>query len=153
MNSEDRYDSLFQYYGDQYDIDWLLLKAQVKAESDFNPDAISRASAKGLAQFMDPTFAEWFDGTPGIQQKETSSRKLIDVRDPEDAIKAQAAFMSFLLKKYKGDLPKALAAYNWGMGNLKKWMKAAGKKLPEETENYIKSTIEFYKHYQKEVVV
>jgi len=58
-----------------------------------------------------------------------------------------------LLKKYNGDLTKALVAYNWGMGNLKKWMKYGGRKLPDETEKYIERVVRYHKKYEKEVLV
>ena len=63
----DKYDGLFKKYGAANNIDWLLLKAQVKAESNFNPNAKSPVGALGLAQFMKATWLEWQDGTPGIQ--------------------------------------------------------------------------------------
>ncbi len=58
MNAEDRYDSLFQFYAGQKAIDWLLLKAQVKRESAFDPNARSPVGAVGLAQFMPATWDE-----------------------------------------------------------------------------------------------
>ena len=69
MNKNNRYDSLFKYYGRENGINWVNLKAQAQAESgrNLNPNAESGVGAKGLTQFMDPTFAEWWDGTPGIQ--------------------------------------------------------------------------------------
>lgn len=152
MKKEDRYDSLFMFYGELYKIDWKLLKAQVKAESNFDPDAVSKAGAKGLAQFLKFTFEEHKDGKPGFSNlKYPMDNKLIDPRDPEDSILAQASFMSQLLNIYKGDITKALAAYNWGMGNLSKWMKVAGKRLPVETEEYIKRVLQFFKEYQEEI--
>ena len=63
-----QYDDLFQKFGLKFNIDWKLLKAQVRQESNFNPDAQNkRSGAKGLAQFMDKTWQEWCDLTPGIQ--------------------------------------------------------------------------------------
>jgi len=154
MKKEDRYDSLFQYYGDLKKVDWLLLKAQVKAESNFDPDAISWVGAKGLAQFMNRTYMEWHDGTAGIGKVEYPHKyKLIDPRDPEDGIFAQASFMSHLLKSYKGDIPKTLAAYNWGPGNVSKWIKGEKKRLPDETSKYIKRVMRYLKKYEKEVLV
>lgn len=61
MKAEDRYDSLFRYYASEHDHDWLMLKAQVKAESAFNAKAWNRRSgARGLAQFI--------SGSPPIQK-------------------------------------------------------------------------------------
>ena len=51
---ENKFDLLFKQYGEEFHIDPLLLKAQVKQESNFNPNTVNRVSgAKGLAQFMD----------------------------------------------------------------------------------------------------
>ena len=98
MNADDRYDSLFVIYGDRYNVPWKLLKAQVKQESGFNPDAVNKNSgATGLAQFMPRTWEEWRDATPGIQA-EIDKLKLLDMRDPEDAIHSQAAYMDLLIK-------------------------------------------------------
>ena len=112
MNPDDRYDSLIRFYGDQVGYDWLLLKAQIKAESNFNPHAVSRAGAEGLAQFMDATWREWEDGTPGIQPEPQEYSPF----DPEDCIRAQVHYMKWLLDFCGGDIEYALAAYNWGIG-------------------------------------
>ena len=60
MEIDGRYDSLLFYYGLKFNYDWMLLKAQVKQESRFNPDAINKGSqAKGLGQIIPGTFNEW----------------------------------------------------------------------------------------------
>ena len=152
MNSDDRYDSLFVIYGDRYQLPWKLLKAQVKAESDFNPDAVNKKSgATGLAQFMPRTWDEWRDGTPGIGVI-IDKLKLLDPRDPEDAIQAQAAYMDWLIG-VAGDGEKALAAYNWGIGNLKNCIAEHGDQwrdhLPDETRNYIEKIKRQFEEYSK----
>lgn len=152
MNSEDRYDSLLVIYGDHHHVPWRLLKAQIKVESDFNPDAANpRSGATGLAQFMPRTWEEWQDGTPGIQEI-IDRLKLLDPRDPEDAIKAQAAYMGWLIK-VAGDGEKALAAYDWGIGNLRKSIAEHGdawrEHLPDETKNYIEKIMKQFKEYSK----
>jgi len=140
---EDRYDSLFQYYGQVYQIDWRHLKAQARAESALDPDASSRVGAKGLTQFMDKTFQEWWDGTPGIQVVPTGKHP--DPFNPEQAIVAQAGMMAWLLKQTGIDWQLAWAAYNWGIGNLRDLMTAKKTRnyaylepyLPSETRNYV----------------
>jgi soluble lytic murein transglycosylase-like protein len=153
MNPEDRYDSLFRFYGEAAGVDWRLLKAQVKAESDFDPDARSRVGAAGLAQFMARTWDEWRDGTAGIQYDTPSvDLVMLDPRDPEDAIRAQAAMMAWLFRTVGGVLAEALAAYNWGIGNLRRlkmdhpasWRS----ELPIETRNYIARIDRFYADYR-----
>jgi soluble lytic murein transglycosylase-like protein len=77
-----------------------LLAAQIRAESGFDPTAVSPAGASGIAQFMPATAASY---------------GLTDPFDPERAIDAQAHLMSDLLKQF-GSPALALAAYNAGPG-------------------------------------
>jgi soluble lytic murein transglycosylase-like protein len=142
MDARDRYDSLLQFYAAQRRLDWRLLKAQVAAESDFNPDARSRVGALGLAQFMPATWAEWADGTPGVQPLSPSELMLLDPRDPEDCIRAQATYLAWLLARFPADtLHAALAAYNWGIGNVRAAMRDHGSAwldhAPLETRQYV----------------
>lgn len=163
MKAEDRYDSLFRYYGEQEKVPWLLLKAQVKAESGFDPDAVSKAGAVGLAQFMSRTFEEWRDGTPGIQDPTAEgpaglpvNPMLVDPRDPEDAIRAQAAYMRWLLDRFDGNTEAALAAYNWGIGRVKRAMAESGpewiNRLPKETHIYVARVLRNLADYEGETV-
>jgi soluble lytic murein transglycosylase-like protein len=155
MHDENLYDAIFQREAAKYNkVDWLLLKAQVKQESSFNPRAVSRCGAKGLAQFMPKTWKEWEDGTPGIQPLEESGidHAALDPMDPEHAIRAQAAYMGWLLKKFNGSIDEALAAYNWGPTALQKLIAEkpgigrAG--LPVETQNYIAKIRRYYDEFR-----
>ncbi len=76
-----------------------LLAAQLMAESNFNPFAVSPAGASGIAQFMPATAAAY-----GLR----------DPFDPEAAIDAQAHLMSDLLAQFGDRIELALAAYNAG---------------------------------------
>ena len=140
MEKNDRYDSLIQYYANKYNLDWLLLKAQIKRESNFNPDIPSPAGAVGLAQFMIGTWGQYGKGNRN---------------NPEESIKAQCKYMSYLLKLFKGDISLGLAAYNCGEGKVGKLRKIYGNafndivnKLPEETQKYVPAILEFYTKYQ-----
>jgi hypothetical protein len=82
-----------------------LLAAQLKAESDFNPNSVSPAGAQGIAQFMPGTAA---------------SLGLKDPFDPRAAIDAQAHLMHDLIRQF-GSIPKALAAYNAGPGAVQQY--------------------------------
>lgn len=84
----------------RYDISPALLAAQLMAESNFNPEAVSPAGAQGIAQFMPGTAAAY---------------GLDDPFDPAAAIDAQARMMSELLARF-GSIELALAAYNAGPG-------------------------------------
>jgi Transglycosylase SLT domain/D-alanyl-D-alanine carboxypeptidase/Putative Flp pilus-assembly TadE/G-like len=82
----------------RWNVSAALLAAQLMAESNFNPFAVSPAGASGIAQFMPGTAAAY---------------GLSDPFDPEAAIDAQAHLMSDLLEQF-GQVPLALAAYNAG---------------------------------------
>lgn len=148
MNAEDRFDSLFRYYAEQHSIDWLLLKAMAWQESRFNPDAVSPVGAKGLMQFMDRTWLEWRDGTLGIQ--DLPPRMHVNPYDPEDAIRAAAAMLAWLNRVFPHDIPRQLAAYNWGIGNV--FRRPRGGQLtlnavPQETAKYIVAITEKHAEY------
>ena len=61
MKAQDRFDSLLTYYAEEHGLDWLALKAQMLAESNADPKAVSRVGAQGLFQSMPAT---WSDITP-----------------------------------------------------------------------------------------
>ena len=137
MKKEDRYDSLFKYYAEEAGFtgkDWLMLKSQVKAESAFCPTAQSGVGAKGLSQFMDPTWKEWGKGQ--------------NVLNPEASIDAQARYMRWLLNRVT-TWECALAAYNWGIGNvLRVWQDPNWKsRLPQETKDYLERIERYYEEY------
>lgn len=98
-----------------------LLKSVAITESGGNQFAMSGAGAKGLFQFMDGTARDM-----GLRGN--------DVFDPEKAAQAAAKYLSQLLQANGGDLSKALASYNWGIGNVQKHGMAL---MPQETRNYI----------------
>ncbi len=85
----------------KWDVSAALLSAQLLAESNFDPSAVSSAGASGIAQFMPGTAAAY-----GLR----------DPFDPVQAIEAQAHLMSDLLKQFGGKPALALAAYNAGPG-------------------------------------
>jgi hypothetical protein len=90
-------------------------------ESRFDPRAVSRAGAQGLAQFMPRTAAEYGLRNPF---------------DPLAALPASARFLRALHDQF-GNLGLAAAAYNAGAGRIQNWL-ARRSKLPDETRNYVK---------------
>jgi hypothetical protein len=96
-----------------------LIRSVIRTESAFDPRAMSPAGARGLMQLMPATAAEL-----GVT----------DPFDPEQNIMAGTRYLRQLLDRYNGDLDHALAAYNWGMGNVDRHGLA---RLPEETRNYL----------------
>lgn len=111
-------DSLIQQAADQYGLDPAMFRRQLVAESGLNPNARSPAGALGVAQLM-----------PG-----TARALGVDPMDPSQAIPAAANYMRQNLNRFGGDVDKALAAYNWGPGNVSAKGMAA---LPPETQAYI----------------
>lgn len=98
-----------------------LLRSVAITESAGNPNAISGAGAQGLFQIMPRTGRDL-----GLRGN--------DAFDPMKAAGAAAKYLSQLLKANNGDLAKALASYNWGLGNVQKHGMAL---MPRETRNYV----------------
>ena len=120
-------DSIFQKASAQYDVPANLLKAVAKAESNFNPKAISGSGAAGVMQLM-PKTAEYL----GVK----------DIFDAEQNIMGGAKYLSELIKKYDGNTALALAAYNAGSGNVAKY---GGIPPFNETKNYISKVMSYTK--------
>ncbi len=101
-------------------MDRELLDTVARVESNRNPNAVSSAGARGVMQLM-----------PG-------TAKMYGVKDPhniEQNIMAGARYLKDMVKRFDGDTVKAIAAYNWGPGNVSKHGLA---KAPRETRDYIR---------------
>ena len=120
-------DSIFQKASAQYDVPANLLKAVAKAESNFNPKAVSGSGAAGVMQLM-PKTSEYL----GVK----------DIFDAEQNIMGGAKYLSELIKKYDGNTALALAAYNAGSGNVAKY---GGIPPFNETKNYISKVMSYTK--------
>lgn len=109
----------------RHGIDPVFFAAQIEQESGWNPNAKSKAGARGLAQFM-PATAKSFGVNP---------------LDPVASLDAGAKYMAQLTKKF-GDEDTARLAYNWGEGNVASYLKTGagnrGRALPKEAEEYNK---------------
>ncbi|MDD5284431.1 MAG: lytic transglycosylase domain-containing protein [Desulfuromonadaceae bacterium] len=112
----------------RYGVDVGLIKAVIKAESNFNPQAVSHAGARGLMQLMPAT---------------ARSLGVSDSFDPEQNVMAGTRFLSELLQRYNGNVDSALAAYNWGPGNVDR----RPDRLPGETRDYLVRVKQLYSSY------
>lgn len=116
-------DSIFEEASKEYNIPVNLLKAVAKAESNFRADAKSSCGALGIMQLM-----------PGT----ASSLGVSDPFDPQQNIMGGAKYLSGLLDQFDGDPSLALAAYNAGSGNVRKYN---GIPPFAETQNYVNKVL------------
>lgn len=112
----------------KYGVDVSLIRAVIKVESNFNPHAVSHAGARGLMQLMPAT---------------ARSLGVSDSFDPEQNVMGGTRFLKDMLRRYNGDVDAALAAYNWGPGNVDK----RPDRLPRETRDYLVRVKQLYASY------
>lgn len=116
-------ESYFQEAANLFGVDLNLLKAVAKQESNFNPSVVSTVGAAGIMQLM-PEAAQ--------------SLGVTNVYDARENILGGAKLLSQLLNTFGGDISLALAGYNAGPGNVKKYN---GIPPFEETQNYVKKVL------------
>ena len=117
------FDPLIKEASQTYRVPEKLVRAVIKAESNFNPQARSHAGAMGLMQIMPGTARDL-----GVRNP----------YNPRENIMGGTRYLREMLDRYNGSVPMALAAYNWGPGNLER-----GRSLPAETRNYIQTISRF----------
>jgi soluble lytic murein transglycosylase-like protein len=121
------YDNLIEYHASSKGIDPSLVKAVVKAESNFNPNAVSPKGAQGLMQLMPDT---------------AKLMRIGDPFNPEENIRGGTGYLKMLDELFKGDLELMLAAYNAGPTRVMEH----NMRVPpiEETKNFIKRVKQYY---------
>ena len=131
FHSTNKYDHFITDAAEQTGLDSHLLKAMIKAESDFDPRAVSRKGAMGLMQIMPENF------------------KMLDLKNPFDPwenIKAGARYFQQLYKRFNGQLALSLAAYNAGPTAVDQY-----KSIPpyQETEEYVRRVLRYYRTFKQ----
>lgn len=104
-----------------------LALSVARAESSFNQDAVSGAGAIGVMQLMPPTAQDLG----------------VNPYDLEQNIDGGVRYLGWLLGQFGGDQQKALAAYNYGIGNVK-----SGKSWPQETRTYVSRVLGYAGDHQ-----
>ncbi len=125
LKTTESMESIFREASERYGVDVNLLKAIGKAESGFNPQAVSSAGAQGVMQLMPAT---------------ARSLGVEDSLDARSNIMGGAKYIADLLERYQGDTVLALSAYNAGSGNVEKY---GGVPPFKETQNYIKKVLSY----------
>lgn len=127
---ERKYDYIINALCAKYNVQPAIIKAIIKTESDFDPYAVSRKGARGLMQLM---------------PQKASDLSVEDSFDPRQNLDGGIRHVCYLLKKYKGDVKLALAAYNAGETAVEK-----NNGVPPfvETRNYIRKVLRFRDRYR-----
>jgi soluble lytic murein transglycosylase-like protein len=119
-------DSAIEQAAARHNVDPNLVRAVVKVESNFNPNAVSRKGAMGLMQLMPSTARQLNVKNPF---------------DPEQNVDAGVRHLKQLLESYGGDIKLTLAAYNAGAGAV---ARSAGVPHYAETQNYVRRITNLY---------
>ena len=119
-------DAAIEQAAARHNVDPNLVRAVVKVESNFNPNAVSRKGAMGLMQLMPQTARQLNVSNPF---------------DPEQNVDAGVRHLKQLMENYGGDVKLTLAAYNAGQGAV---ARSAGVPHFAETRNYVKRITQLY---------
>lgn len=127
--SERELEPLIKRHSSQQQLHPALIRAVIKAESNFDPRAVSRAGAIGLMQLMPQTAVR------------------LDVRDmfdPDENVGGGTKYLRQLLDRFHGSLPLALAAYNAGENVVDRYQS-----LPpiDETRQYVRKVLRYYRTF------
>jgi soluble lytic murein transglycosylase-like protein len=127
--SERELEPLIKRHSSQQQLHPALIRAVIKAESNFDPRAVSRAGAVGLMQLMPQTAVR------------------LDVRDmfdPDENVGGGTKYLRQLLDRFHGNLPLALAAYNAGENIVDRYQS-----LPpiDETRQYVRKVLRYYRTF------
>ena len=121
LGSKENIEELILKYANENNLDADFVKAVVKQESGFNPNATSKCGAMGLMQLMPQT---------------ARALGVVDAYNPEQNIQGGVKYLKSMMTRFGNDPKLALAAYNAGPGAVQKY----GDVPPyRETQNYVKN--------------
>src|SRR5262245_42433748 len=124
------YEELIRSASGRHNVDADLIRAVIKAESDFNSSARSHKGAMGLMQLMPET---------------ARLHNVADAYDPGDNVEGGVRHLKMLLERYQGDVELSLAAYNAGSSAVEKH---GGIPPFAETREYVRRVLRFYESYR-----
>ncbi|RLB40010.1 MAG: lytic transglycosylase [Deltaproteobacteria bacterium] len=126
-----KYEEIIQHAAREFHVDSSLIKAIIKAESDFDHRAVSHKGAQGLMQLMPDTADEL---------------QVQDPFDPEENIYGGTRYLSRLLKRFGNNVRLAVAAYNAGPELVEQ---SGGIPPVPETRRFVEKVMRYYRHFKK----
>ena len=130
----DDYDKIISKLAEQYAVEPALVKAVIRAESQFDPEAVSPRGARGLMQLMPPV---------------ARSHGVVDPTDPWQNIRGGVRVLRGLLDRFDNDLRLTLAAYNAGADTV---VRFGGLPPYRETRRYVVAVLKFREKYRRQPI-
>lgn len=146
------YGDIIEGKAEKHHLDPWLVTALIRQESRFQADAVSHKGAVGLMQIM-PATGSWIAEKNNVLNFQEQA-----LLDAENNVEMGCWYLKYLLDEFSGDISLALAAYNGGIGNVKKWLQDEryshnGTRLDyipfNETRNYVRNVLGSYEIYKK----
>ena len=128
--SPSRFEKIIRSASERHRVDPNLVRAVIKAESNFNSHARSRKGARGLMQLMPET---------------ARLHNVNNVYEPSENIEGGVRHLRLLLDRYQGDLRLTLAAYNAGIKAVEKY---GGVPPFPETKEYVRRVLDYHRRYR-----
>ena len=148
------YSEIISVYAEEYDVEENLIYAVIKAESNFDSQAVSNRDAIGLMQIVEETAIDVANRNQIDIDTENITEELLDI---DNNINIGTKYLSTLLTQY-GNIEVALAAYNAGIGTVNNWIdkqiiQADGSDIEnipyKETNNYVRKILRDYGVYNE----
>ena len=148
------YSDIISVYAEEYDVEENLIYAVIKAESNFDSNAVSNRDAIGLMQIVEETAIDVAKKNNIDIDTENIEEEILDI---DNNINIGTKYLSTLLTQY-GNIEVALAAYNAGIGTVNNWIEkqiiqADGSDIEnipyKETNNYVRKILRDYHIYNE----